>query len=109
MRFARATIIARDARPWEYVTRREILRAVAIVLALVVMTGVCVVAVPYAVAREALTYGDPTTIMAGPRDRWFFTEGWSGARRRGQRHDAVCRRTVRRRSESFCPRRARTG
>ncbi len=78
VRFARATIIARDARPWEYVTRREIFRAVAIVLALVVVTGVWWVAGPYAVAREALMHGDPTTVMAGPRDRWFFDEGWSG-------------------------------
>ena len=78
VRFARATIIARDARPWEYVTRREIFRAVAIVLALVVVTGVWWVAGPYAVAREALMQGDPTTVMAGPRDRWFFDEGWSG-------------------------------
>jgi hypothetical protein len=78
VRFARATIIARDARPWEYVTRREILRAMAIVLALVVVAGVWWVGVPYAVARQALTYGDPTTVMAGSRDRWFFDEGWSG-------------------------------
>jgi len=77
VRFARATIIARDARPWEYVTRRDIVRAVAIVLALVMITGVCVVAAPYAVAREALTYGEPVTITAGPRDRWFFADGWS--------------------------------
>jgi hypothetical protein len=77
-RFARATIIARDTAPWEYVTRREILRAVAILLAIVVVTGVWLIAVPYAVAREALTYGDTATVVAGPRDRWFFVEGWSG-------------------------------
>jgi hypothetical protein len=77
-RFVRATVIARDTAPWEYVTRREILRAAAIVLAIVVVTGVWLIAVPYAVAREALAHGDTATIMAGPRDRWFFVEGWSG-------------------------------
>ncbi|HUP38684.1 MAG TPA: glycosyltransferase family 39 protein, partial [Vicinamibacterales bacterium] len=77
-RFVRATIIARDTAPWEYVTRREILRAAAIVLAIVVVTAAWLIAVPYAVAREALTYGDTATIMAGPRDRWFFVDGWSG-------------------------------
>ena len=33
---------------------------------------------PYAIASEALGYDGATTIMAGPRDRWFFMEGWSG-------------------------------
>lgn len=77
-RFVRATIITRDTAPWEYVTRREILRAAAIVLAIVVVTAAWLIAVPYAVAREALTYGDTATIMAGRRDRWFFVDGWSG-------------------------------
>jgi hypothetical protein len=78
VRFLRATIIARDARPWEYVSRPEIVRAVALLLALVVVARVWWIGGPYAVARESLTYGDPTTVMAGPRDRWFFDEGWSG-------------------------------
>jgi hypothetical protein len=77
-RFVRATVIARDTAPWEYVTRRETVRALVAILVIVVVGGLWAIAVPYAVAREALTHGEAATIMAGPRDRLFFLDGWSG-------------------------------
>lgn len=77
-RFARATIIARDTAPWQYATRHEIVRAVTVVLFIAVIAALWAVAVPTGVAKEALTHGDTATIMAGPRDRWFFADGWSG-------------------------------
>ena len=76
-RFVRAALVARDAKPWAQVTRHQILRTVAIVLALVLVAGVWSVAVPYALVREEFTYAGAATVMAGPRDRWFFVDGWS--------------------------------
>ena len=76
-RFARSALVARDARPRTQIIGPHILRRVAIALVLVVVAGVWWVAMPYAIAREALSYGDAATIVAGPRDRWFFSEGWS--------------------------------
>jgi hypothetical protein len=55
-----------------------VLRRVGVLLALVVVAGAWLFAIPYAIAREALTHGDAAMIMAGPRDRWFFMNGWSG-------------------------------
>jgi hypothetical protein len=77
-RFVRATVVARDTAPWEYVTRREIVRAATVILFIAVIAALWVIAVPTGVAKEALTHGDTATIMAGPRDRWFFADGWSG-------------------------------
>jgi hypothetical protein len=76
-RFVRATVIARDTVPWEYMTRRDTERALVAILVIVVVGGLWATAVPYAVAREALTHGEAATIMAGPRDRLFFVDGWS--------------------------------
>jgi hypothetical protein len=76
-RFVRATVIARDTAPWEYVTRRETVRALVAILVIVVVGGLWATAVPYAVAREALTHGEAATIMVGPRDHLFFVDGWS--------------------------------
>jgi hypothetical protein len=77
-RFARAALNARDAKPWAHLTRSQILRPVAIVVAIAAIAGAWFVAVPYAIVREALSYEDAATIVAGPRDRWFFVDGWSG-------------------------------
>jgi hypothetical protein len=77
VRFVRATIIARDTAPWQYVARRDIERALVVILVIVVVGGLWATAVPYAVAREALTHGDAALVMAGPRDRLFFVDGWS--------------------------------
>ena len=91
-RFTRATIVARDTAPWEYVTRREILRAVALVLGIVAIVGLWAFAVPYAVAKESLTHGDEATIIAGPARSIVLCRGLVGPRHRGQCHDADCRR-----------------
>jgi hypothetical protein len=77
-RLARPAFAGRGPGPWAQVSRRQILQPVAIVFALLVVAVSWPVALPYAVAREALSYGDAATIMAGPRDRWFFADGWSG-------------------------------
>lgn len=77
-RFTRATIAARDTAPWQYVTRWEMLRAVGVVVGIVTIAVLWAMAVPYAVAKEALTHEDAATIIAGPRDRLFFVGGWSG-------------------------------
>ena len=47
-------------------------------LALVFVAGVWSFAVPYALVKEEFRYGGAATIAAGPRDRWFFVDGWSG-------------------------------
>ena len=49
----------------------------SIVLALVVAGTVWWIAVPYALTREAFRYDGAAIIAAGPRDRWFFVDGWS--------------------------------
>ena len=46
-------------------------------LALVLVAVVWWIAVPYAVTKEAFRYDGAATIAAGPRDRWFFVDGWS--------------------------------
>jgi hypothetical protein len=38
---------------------------------------------PYYVVRESLLDGQPTSIGAGPRDRAFFVDGWTGLAREG--------------------------
>jgi len=78
VRFARGALVERDLTAWAPITRHQILRTVAIVLALVLVAGVWSFAVPYALVREAFTDGGAATIAAGPRDRWFFADGWSG-------------------------------
>ena len=108
-RLCATTLIARDAKPWRRSTRHQILRAAAIVLALVVVAGAWPFAVPYAVAREALTYGGAATIAAGPRDRWFFADGWSGLVVEGNVTMRFAANSLAQRSESFCPSRDRTG
>ncbi|HKY22370.1 MAG TPA: glycosyltransferase family 39 protein [Vicinamibacterales bacterium] len=62
---------------------RAALRPIAIVLAMLAFGVVWTFAMPYAVAREALTTDAPATIMARHRDRWFFADGWSGPRTTG--------------------------
>ncbi len=78
IRFVRATLITRDRQLWSQITRDQILRTAAIVLALVLVAGAWPFAVPYALVREQFKYGGAATIAAGPRDRWFFADGWSG-------------------------------
>ena len=77
-RFARSAIAARDAKPWLRIIRREILQPAAIVVTLVVVAGVWWVAVPYALVREAFRYDHAASFVAGPRDRLFLVDGWSG-------------------------------
>jgi hypothetical protein len=77
-RFARSAIAARDAKPWARLTSRQILQPAAIVATLVAIGGVWWVAVPYALVREAFRYDDAATFVAGPRDRLFLDDGWSG-------------------------------
>jgi hypothetical protein len=76
--FVRLRVRAGGGTGWPRPSPRRILRPAGVVLALLAVAGVWVYAVPYAVAREAIAYGDPVTIMAGPRDGWFFRDGWSG-------------------------------
>jgi hypothetical protein len=78
VRLARGGIASWRLREWPQLSGRRALRPAAVVFALLAVTAVWLFAVPYAVAREALTYGDTATIQAGPRDRWFFVHGWSG-------------------------------
>ena len=47
-------LAARDAKPWAQITRHQILRTAAIVLALVLVAGIWSFAVPYALVREEL-------------------------------------------------------
>jgi hypothetical protein len=77
-RFVRSSLIDRNPKPWAQVSRRQIVRAVAIVFSLVAVAGLWSVAVPYALVREVYSYEGAATIVAGPRDRWFFVDGWSG-------------------------------
>ena len=77
VRISRAMFLSRDARPWTQVNRRRMLSSAAIVFALVLVAVGWWIAAPYAVTREALHYEGAATIAAGPRDRWFFVDGWS--------------------------------
>jgi len=74
---ARARLLSSDAQGRAPVPRRQILRRASIVLALVLVAVVWWIAVPYAVTKEAFRYDGAATIAAGPRDRWFFVDGWS--------------------------------
>ena len=74
---ARAWLLSSEPRRWAQIPRRQILGRVAIVLALVVVGIVWWIAVPYALTREAFRYDGAASIVAGPRDRWFFVDGWS--------------------------------
>ncbi|MEO5740897.1 MAG: glycosyltransferase family 39 protein [Vicinamibacterales bacterium] len=76
-RFARAAFVRRAPKPWARLTRRQLVGPIAIVLAMVAVAGVWVTAAPYALVREALAYDGAAMIIAGPRDRWFFVDGWS--------------------------------
>jgi dolichyl-phosphate-mannose-protein mannosyltransferase len=78
IRFVRAALTTRDRQLWAQITGYQILRTAAIVLGLVLVAGVWSFAVPYALVREQFKYGGIATIAAGPRDRWFFADGWSG-------------------------------
>jgi hypothetical protein len=77
VRVAHAWFLSSDPRKWEQIPRRQILGRVSIVLALVVAGTVWWIAVPYALTREAFRYDGAAIIAAGPRDRWFFGDGWS--------------------------------
>jgi hypothetical protein len=77
VRLARKGLSQWRSKEWPRPTSRRVLRPAAALFALLAVTGVWLFAVPYAVAREALTYGDAAMIPAGPRDRWFFVDGWS--------------------------------
>jgi hypothetical protein len=77
IRLARSTHSAPDARPPALMGFRRMWRPASIVLALAGIAAAWWIAVPYAVTREALHYGGAATIMAGPRDRLFFVDGWS--------------------------------
>jgi hypothetical protein len=77
IKFARAALVDGAIKPWQRLTRRQMVQPAAVVLAIVVMTSVWVVAAPYAIVSEALTHEGATMIVAGPRDRWFFIDGWS--------------------------------
>ncbi len=77
VRIARVVFLSRDASLWTQVNRRRILSSAAIVFALVLVAVGWWIAAPYAVTREALHYEGAATIAAGPRDRWFFVDGWS--------------------------------
>jgi hypothetical protein len=76
-KFTRSALVA-DMKPWAQVTRRQIVETAAIVLMLVAAAVVWSLAVPYSILREALQHEDAASIVAGPRDRWFFVDGWSG-------------------------------
>ncbi len=76
-RLVRSSLVDRGATPWGLVTRHQILRVAATILALVIVAGVWSVAVPYALVREVYSHEGAATIVAGPRDRWFFVDGWS--------------------------------
>ena len=78
IRFVHAALSARDRQLYPQITRHQILRTTAIVLALVLVTGIWSFAVPYALVREDFRDTGAATIAAGPRDRWFFFDGWSG-------------------------------
>jgi hypothetical protein len=74
---ARARLVSRDTQGWAQVSRRQIVRRAAAVLALALVAVVWWIAVPYAVTKEAFRYDGAATIAAGPRDRLFFVDGWS--------------------------------
>ena len=74
---ARAWLLSSEPRRWAQIPRRQILGRVAIVLALVLVGITWWIAVPYALTREAFRYDGAASIAAGPRDRWFFVDGWS--------------------------------
>ena len=74
---ARAWLLSSEPRRWAQIPRRQILGRMATVLALVVVGIVWWIAVPYALTREAFRYDGAASIVAGPRDRWFFVDGWS--------------------------------
>ena len=76
VKFARAAF-RENEKPWRKLTRKQVIQPAAIVLAIFVMAGVWLVAAPYAIVNEALTHEGATMIVAGPRDRWFFVDGWS--------------------------------
>ena len=77
VRLARRGVARWRSKQWPRPTGRQLLRPAAVLFAVLALIGVWPVAGPYAVAREALTYGDAVMISAGPRDRWFFADGWS--------------------------------
>jgi len=74
----RAWLLSRDTQGRAQVPRRQLLRRAAGVLALVLVAVVWWIAVPYAVTKEAFRHDGAATFAAGPRDRLFFVDGWSG-------------------------------
>ena len=75
VRFARVRLLNRNTEPQ---SRRPVLTGhIAVMLAIVVAALAWWIALPYAVVRETLASGEAVMIVAGPRDRWFFADGWS--------------------------------
>ena len=77
IRWARSALLERDERPPAQVVLRRILWRASVVFVLIGAGVAWWIAVPYAVTREALHYDGAATIVAGARDRVFFTDGWS--------------------------------
>jgi len=77
VRFARVRLLNRNPEPQRQSRRPVLTGHIAVMLAIVVAALAWWVALPYAVVRETLASGEPVMIAAGPRDRWFFADGWS--------------------------------
>jgi hypothetical protein len=77
VRFARVRLLNRNPEPRSQSRRPVLTGHIAVMLAIVVGALAWWIAVPYAVIRETLASGEPVMIAAGPRDRWFFADGWS--------------------------------
>jgi hypothetical protein len=57
--------------------RGRIVRRAGVLLLPVVAAPVLVFGVPYLIARASLERGEAAYVIAGPRDRLVFTDGWS--------------------------------
>jgi len=57
--------------------RGRLVRRAAVLLLPVVAAPVLAFGVPYLIARASLERGEASYLMAGPRDRLVFTDGWS--------------------------------
>jgi 4-amino-4-deoxy-L-arabinose transferase-like glycosyltransferase len=57
--------------------RGRIVRRAAVLLLPVVAAPVLAFGVPYLIAHGSLERGEGAYVIAGPRDRLFFTDGWS--------------------------------
>ena len=65
----RTTVMSRDCR--------RMARSAAVLALPVAAAPVLVCAVPYFIARASIERGEASYLMAGPRDRLVFTDGWS--------------------------------